>query len=533
MSDHWEPWDDARVGAAFRTRFDRPAPTGVAERVAAELAATTRFPGWRLALPSMAGGLLATAAAVLILIVGSRLLPSGPGATTGTSPGTSPGAIGTQGPSPTQVAGSGDLPTSVVWSANGRVLPVLTVPNALVVRDRGVDATEIAVSGWFVRFVVPCPVPLTSGGPLDRCDINVTWLMATPEQLSVTDSTGAGAIRPPAGPAFNVVADSYRTSTEQPQPVVFIGHFDDARAAGCPPADHQKCADRFVVDQVALAEHAQTGDFPTKVANLPVETVDDAILVREASASTELAIAGWFQWPLSPAFCPFVAANRVPWLVGDCNTDATWLMDSPESLWSSEPGQGGTYTVTGHAPTGPAVNVTFPGLAFPPVHPLPDPGTSQPTPMVVVGHFNDLRALACPLDRVATCDRRFVVDAIAWIEGDPEALPGYVDLDGGGTKLTAPQQAAAAAFVAGHEPILEVTVGTGSEIGEIEPALVSSEVQDAAILGTEPALWLATVIEPIPASSEPATRTYVIDTKGTLYIGVPGAFVAGVPAPTP
>jgi hypothetical protein len=529
MKDPREPWDDARLDAAFRARFDRPAPTGIAERVTADLGRTTRrFPGWRLAMPSIAGGLLATAAAVLILVVGSRFIPSGPGATT-----ISPGTVGTQAPGQTQVAGSVESPTSVVWAKNGQVLPVLTVPNGLVVRDRGVDATEIAVGGWFVRFIVPCPMPLTSGGPLDRCDINVTWLMAAPEQLSVTDSTGAGTIRPPVGPAFNVVADSYRRSDEQPQPVVFIGHFDDARAAGCPPADHQKCADRFVVDQVALTASQRTGDFPAKVANLPVETVDDAILVREAGAMTELAIAGWFQWPLSPSFCPFVAANRVPWLVGDCNTDATWLMDSPESLWSSERGQDGTFTVTGRAPTGPAVNVTFPGLAFPTVHPLPDGGTSQPTPMVVVGHFNDLRALECPLDRVQACDRRFVVDAIAWSDGDVQALPGYVDLDGGATRLTAPQQATAAAFVANHASVVQVTVGSGSEIGGIEPALVSSDVQNAAILGSEPALWLATVIEPIPATAEPVTRTYVIDTQGKLYFGAPGAFVAEAPEPSP
>ena len=508
-SPEGEAWSDARLDTAFRAAFDAAPPTGLAERLDMELRTTRASGGLRLSIRQLGGLVAATAATVVLVIVGTQLRIAGPGATSVPSPSASVSA----GPSSSGLTG---FPANVTDPATGEVVPVIAVANAIAVRDRGADASEIAVKGWYEAFAVPCPMRPGVTARLEGCDLGFSWLLQDPESLSTTDPRSNGSIHAPAGPGINVLYEGNLPRSGEPAPVVFIGHFDDPGVAACLPANRQLCADRFVVDQLAFSEAPVTAsDFPTASAGLPVQTVADAIAVRDAKDDggppTELAIAGWYQAPLASSFCALVPANPVPFLVGDCNLDQTWLMASPESLWTSDPGGSGS-ALSRRSPAGPAINVTFPGLTPPPPLPIPATGTSSPTPVVVVGHFHDRRSALCPPDRLAACEQRFVVDAVTWVDRNAATLPVFVDLDPNGTTLTTTQQAVVSDFVAAQAPLLQIIVGKVADIGRIQPGVTSS-----AGLTSEAALWVGTYVVAGSDQAPPTALTFLVDERGVLY----------------
>jgi hypothetical protein len=146
---------------------------------------------------------------------------------------------------------------------------VVTVADAIEVQRLGADS-DVAVSGWFQQSLpIPCPAPLPPVVDLlnGNCTIDMTWLMAEPESTLHIDPNGMSG-NSPSSPAINPVFDGPDTSWARPlpqtgdampTPVVFIGHFNDARAGGCRAEEQQLCRDRFVVTVVAWADGV---DFP-------------------------------------------------------------------------------------------------------------------------------------------------------------------------------------------------------------------------------------------------------------------------------
>jgi hypothetical protein len=520
-------WDDRRLDVAFRAGFGGEAPTGLVERIVAELDRPQPF-GRLASIRRSSLGLLAAAAVVALLVIGSQAGLLTPGPQTG-----SPRATTDQGsPGPTDDRGL--FPPSVIAAKTGEPLPVLSVENALVVRDGGVDSRELAVGGWFIRIPVPCPLWLGPVSPLETCGTNFTWLMADPEPLTSLAGSGAGTVGPPKGPAFNVVTSWIPDRSDVPIAVVFVGHFDDARDVDCLPERLQECADRFVVDQLAWGPQDLASLFPATVAGMQVTTVDSAISVREMGLATELAVAGWYQAP-PPARCGLGADVNVWFLEGGCGLRFTWLLSSAESVIHVTPGTNanGSTQVSTTDPSGPAVNVSFGGVAPPASTRLPVEGDSIPIPVVFVGHFHDSRSNLCMVDNVSRCGRRFVVDAVAWVAGASHTLPTLVDWrDAGAPSETQAQLDAATAFL-GARSVLNTMLIPGSLIGELEPALASSDLPNAVILSSEPVVWLATVIESNAGPLGPVALTYVIDSRGQVYVDAAGvAFIRWTPAPS-
>lgn len=148
-----------------------------------------------------------------------------------------------------------------------RGMAVVSVSDAITIQAAD-SAADVTVAAWFQQsYALPCPAPLPPVVPLlnGDCQIGMTWLMQNPEILirSTKDlSGGSNSESAPVGPAVNPVFDGPSTNWANPlpengdsvpTPVVFIGHFDDPRAQGCQPVDHQACLDRFVVTAVAWA----------------------------------------------------------------------------------------------------------------------------------------------------------------------------------------------------------------------------------------------------------------------------------------
>ncbi len=137
-----------------------------------------------------------------------------------------------------------DPPTEVLG------LPVLSVEEAIAVRDAGRDDREIAVRGWYDRKLNRCAAPrVPVSNPLENYCQAIYLLSAAstaraevPEITRVDieiDDLETGWIR--AGKDIELVA---------------IGHFDDRRAAWCHSSRIDACRDRFVVDRVEWADGA-------------------------------------------------------------------------------------------------------------------------------------------------------------------------------------------------------------------------------------------------------------------------------------
>jgi hypothetical protein len=156
-------------------------------------------------------------------------------------------------------------PSTAPKQAGG--MAVISVAEAIKIQAAD-SAVDIAVAGWYQQsYALPCPAPLPPVVPLlnGDCAIGMTWLMENAESLihSTRDASGgSNSSRPPSAPGVNPVFDGPPTGWANPlpeigdsvpTPVVFIGHFDDARAQGCAPSDRQTCLDRFVVKTVAWA----------------------------------------------------------------------------------------------------------------------------------------------------------------------------------------------------------------------------------------------------------------------------------------
>ena len=249
-------WDDERLGAAFRARFDRPAPPDIARTVHATIAGTSpsRFHAIETFQPRRFA-----MAAVVILLVGAATVALAD--------------IGRLGGRPSVPSGSGPVPTpgvdatptaQAVPGLAFETLPIIQVRDAIAIRDTGTDDRELAVQGWFASMNASCPAPnVNAVNPLQvGCPDEFVWLMERAESVA-SRSGDMTTFRVPSGPALNPDMDDIDRSWEPadsgldasgnstPLDVVFVGHFDDRRAALCPEAEVDACRDRFVVDAVA------------------------------------------------------------------------------------------------------------------------------------------------------------------------------------------------------------------------------------------------------------------------------------------
>jgi hypothetical protein len=153
-----------------------------------------------------------------------------------------------------------------------------------------------------------------------------------------------------------------------------------------------------------------TASFPVEAGGLKTISVRDALLIQAGDDSSNIAVAGWFQQTFVLS-CPFTLVPPVPVIEGPCALTG-WLMAGPESI----------VHVTGNGmdtngPHGPALQTAFDGPGIRWANPLPKVGDSAPTPVVLVGHFNDPRAPRCQPENRQECADRFVVTAVAWANG--------------------------------------------------------------------------------------------------------------------
>lgn len=511
-------WPDERLEAAFRARFAADPPHGLADRIRAEIALSgaprTKASSWRSGRLLEGWGIspLGGVAALAVLIVAASVLWLG---TVRTPPAGSH--------EPTAVPRSSDQsgrpwPTEITLPGAQRPQPVISVAEAIGIRDADASAREVTVGGWYTFNPVPCPALPDPTSPLEDCAVDFTWLMAAPEQLHELASDGSGSIHPPAGPGINAVlayVDWSSPSGDRAIPVVFVGHFHDRRAAACPAGDRKmRCETRFVVDSILWTSDVRNdlAAAPGTAFGLPVTAVSDAIQARGHGSTKELAVRGWY-WAPGVMSCPALPISGVPFLEPGCGIAFTWLMEDPESLMSgSDAGR------SMHGPSGAAVQPVFAG-ATPPTLSI-ETSTALPVPVVFVGHFNDRRSRFCtagasPSASEAACRARFVVDAVAWVNG-AERPREVIDLREGTDPQPSPWLDPLRNFT-GDGSVLGEQVLRGDRIGEIEPELTKPPMD----LSAEPSLWVVTVLDP-----DATVRTLVFTVRCEAFQDSGPGFVA-------
>lgn len=527
--DRPNEWTDQRISAAYRAQFDVQAPIGLLEKVRSAIAAVDGPIGrrWRWSGTRPTSGYPIGVAALLAVALLAAL------AFTGRSP------VPSGGPSP--------WGTPATAPSSNESQSVLSVAEALKIRETTTEEREIAVGGWLASFPVPC-AQIPDATMFETCAVAFTWLMAAPEQLRDLQPDGSGAIHPPTGPGFNVAlvfVDWLPPAGDAPIRAAFVGHFHDRRADACGGGERRAhCEDVFVVDSVL-----ETGDGPNDLAHSPrqvlgldVLTIADAIAVRDGGSSDEIAVAGWYDAPpLGFVKCLAGRDTGPPWLYGLCEDAFRWLMAAPQPLVNVTGSSG-----SARAPTGPAVQLAFPAVSPPQPNGLPTSGSSTPLPAVLVGHFNDRRSSRCtgkstaPFpDRVAECRSRFVVDAVAWLNGTdrPAAESDWRDplvpqLKPPIDPIEAVHRAAASAIV------LNTLVLPGSRLAELEPGIAEANPESAA----EPSLWMVTALLPrttcatsfgcVTDPSRSYALAFVLTPDGHIYGDVVGVIIDLQPGAT-
>ncbi len=395
-----EPWDDERLAAAYRAGFGMTTPKDVEDRVERALSeATVPSRGrWGASLRLSGLGAIASLAIVVAAVLISNGLPGRLPSSSGATASVLPATVG----SPTPPA----FPDRIFGVA------VHSVAEAIVIRDRG-DGSEIAVAGWYqMPIPIRCPSRPSLAPPLDGgCEIGFQWLMAAPESLIHSDANNT-SMAAPTGLAVNAVFDGVETTwstrvsyvgPSTPNAVLFVGHFNDARAPDCAVKDLDACRQRFVVDQVPWVDGAtQDAAFPAAIEGIPVWSVEETLERRDAGDARGVAIAIGAWYSESITFGPACLPPPVHWgsLEQYCNHDRNILADLRQSVTSDQSR----------------------GTSLGPIF-SPDWGSSFlsdgqfPQRIVLVGHFDDPLATDCPHLGPAVCRAIFVVDQLAWSSG--------------------------------------------------------------------------------------------------------------------
>jgi hypothetical protein len=406
-------WDDARVDAAYRARFDVQPPSGLAHRIAAEL---EPHPVWRWFgqvpgfMRTAISGALLVAVLVTTASIGGMNTVGPLASTAGLPSGALPaGSAGGTSATPT---GNG-RPDALGWPFPDTVttsrgdFTVMSVDQAVAVRAGNAGPVEIAVGGWQsdskdVRFCTF--VPSTLVGQLESQCVNNRWLAASPEP-------NTGWYTPPVLPAIHIALGIRRGPLGDPGiihfqggavAVVMLGHFHDPAASQCGADTAQFCTDTFVVDEQPWVLSTSGHRAAPSDAGLEPMSVSEAIDVRDGGAATEIAVGGWFSAYAVP--CPMLLDSHPP--LENCVANFTWLMENPEELAALASDGSGSIG----PPEGPAFNLIFDNATVPAYG-------AVPVRMTLVGHFNDARASECPAGvRRIACSNKFVIDEFLFVD---------------------------------------------------------------------------------------------------------------------
>ncbi len=193
---------------------------------------------------------------------------------------------------------------------------------------------------------------------------------------------------------------------------------------------------------------------PTDVLGLPVISVEEAMAVRDAGRDDrEIAVRGWVP-PLRSMRCRELDPPLSFFLELDCQSALAVMTGTRQVIVSSPP-------------DGAFISVAFDEIAWQPGR-ADGLGPIRATEAVLIGHFDDRRSGWCHATRIEACRDRFVVDGVAWEDGETQATSVVTR---SGTNDAAFEPVESAVSTAAGGPILSATAYTTEEYVKVEPSL--------------------------------------------------------------
>ena len=418
-----------RLRSALARRVLPPAPATLHQRLASITATTpvrSRPVSDRFARPRLMLGAAAVLAGTLAIAV------LGSGGDRSTEPSTPP----------------------VIMSVDG--LPVMTVSEAIDARDAGgLPGGRVAIGGFWSGTTLPpgCPAPKDLVGDLEiYCTDG--WFGITERNAPILGiertSTSTRAWQNEVGPRLTPYVPPGLPGAEEldlpivdgqvpePVPIIVVGHFDDPRAADCRPEARQLCRDRLVLDRIVqfgtsviptplvppdTTPSSEASDM-NEVDGLPVMTVSEALAAHEASGLPDgrVAMHGyWTAYQVMHTCVPPPPGEQPGELELRCNDGEFGITERNEPIWVVDIRRGQvTYTARGPHLT-PWIPNDLPRIEELFTLPFINGQWYPPVPIVVVGHFDDERAMDCRLEAQQLCRDRLVIDRI--MEFEPGAVP--------------------------------------------------------------------------------------------------------------
>jgi hypothetical protein len=207
--------------------------------------------------------------------------------------------------------------------------------------------------------------------------------------------------------------------------------------------------------------------FPSRVAGLPVISVAHAVELLQSGKldGQAVAVAGYYQ-QFYPS-CPYPGRYIGP-LESWCRFSA--FADTVAGAQLCQPE--GSNGMSCHQPTGTYLAPFFMSETSGDVGTWLTAGaTGEPTALVLIGHAGDARQWQCTASTQSECSDAFVVDRIAWAEGQdiPLAAPQTGDQQSGKLitpKMTLAQAVAAAGF---GDNVVAAAAFRAGDIATVDP----------------------------------------------------------------
>lgn len=316
-------WDDGRLRRAYRDRFGTPAPADLVGAVVDGL--PVRHRQAKRLQPAVAALAATVAIAVGLGVVMSR------------GPFISPPREPTASPTPPPLMDG--FPTEIVG------LTVISVSEAIALREAGPDDTEIAVRGWEPPLPVhSCPFIPQRPSPVERRCGDDSWLTQEREVLwvesDVRDPQGSVISRTvqarnPSGPALPtlyrleaprdpvVPDDPSMFLSHDPRRVVLVGHFADYRAGLC--LDPDACRQEFVVDARVWIDGRDAGRNIVSAPDDARPRLRPGQVIAMARAAAENALVGTWVAELARNYA-FDVDPRVAKTPGLEETAIVWVV---------------------------------------------------------------------------------------------------------------------------------------------------------------------------------------------------------------
>ena len=250
----------------------------------------------------------------------------------------------------------------------------------------------------------------------------------------------------------------------------------------------------LLVGVFVLARPAHPVATATTAFGLPILSVEQAIAIQaQPNDDREIAVRGWFS--AAPAVpCPAPIDQSVNPVRLDCPRTMQWLMEEPEQL------------VVG-PPASAAIHPLFPFLEW---SLLPTDPT-RIADLVVVGHFDDRRAVMCGVKDQFGCRDAFIVDRLVSVDGQAVPTSTVLDLkrlEPFGQVLprwSASDVDALVAMAAPQATIVSRLAIPGQRVFEVEPSLGTG----AHGIVDRQLIWVVKALESRPTETL-VVRTFVL-----------------------